>query len=316
MVGSGVRKSLQALIVGIIAFEEHDVAIERHGVKYDGEACASSHHWARELSALGHTVKLMPPAYVKPFVKRQKNDAADAEAICEAVQRPSMRFVPVKTPDQQAAMVLHRTRHLYVRQMTAVINALRAHLAEFGIVAPQGRNGVEQLVAVIKDSKDDRIPELVRTCLTALSIQLGAIKQQIAILDRRLIGLHRTSETSKRLDAIPGVGPALATALVASVADPNPRDQTFVRAVMENLTDSDARMIPGFGPGQGIVSGQVVRFPLAVKVDMDTELRLAEIGDEDFFEQLGEWEPDEDAGTRDDIAASMQGVKKKRRKQD
>ena len=96
----------------------------------------------------------------------------------------------------------------------------------------------------------------------------------------------------------------------------NPRDQTFVRAVMENLTDSDARMIPGFGPGQGIVSGQVVRFPLAVKVDMDTELRLAEIGDEDFFEQLGEWEPDEDAGTRDDIAASMQGVKKRRRKQD
>jgi transposase len=120
------------------------------------EACASSHHWARELTALGHTVKLMPPAYVKPFLKRQKNDAADAEAICEAVQRPSTRFVPVKTPDQQAAMLLHRTRHLYVRQMTAVINALRAHLAEFGIVAPQGRGGVEQLVAVIKDRKDDR----------------------------------------------------------------------------------------------------------------------------------------------------------------
>jgi len=184
------------------------------------EACASSHYWARELTALGHTVKLMPPAYVKPFVKRQKNDAADAEAICEAVQRPSMRFVPIKQPEQQAAMVLHRTRHLYVRQMTAVINALRAHLAEFGIVAPQGRNGVEQLVAIVDDRKDDRIPELVRTCLNLLSIQLDAIKQQIAMLDRRLIGLHRSNETSMRLDAIPGVGPALATALVASVADP------------------------------------------------------------------------------------------------
>ena len=184
------------------------------------EACASSHHWARELTALGHTVKLMPPAYVKPFVKRQKNDAADAEAICEAVQRPSMRFVPVKNTEQQAAMVLHRTRHLYVRQMTAMINALRAHLAEFGIIAPQGRNGVEQLVAVVNDAKDERIPELVRTCFTALSIQLDAITQQIAILDRRLIGLHRTNEVSKRLDAIPGVGPALATALVANVADP------------------------------------------------------------------------------------------------
>lgn len=184
------------------------------------EACASAHHWARELIALGHTVKLMPPAYVKPFVKRQKNDAADAEAICEAVQRPSMRFVPIKQPEQQAAMVLHRTRHLYVRQMTAVINALRAHFAEFGIVAPQGRNGVEELVKVVKDIGDRRIPDLVRNCLTALAIQLDAFKQQIAILDRRLIGLHRTSETSKRLDAIPGVGPALATALVASVADP------------------------------------------------------------------------------------------------
>jgi transposase len=184
------------------------------------EACASSHHWARELTALGHTVKLMPPAYVKPFVRRQKNDAADAEAICEAMQRPSMRFVPVKQPDQQAAMVLHRTRHLYVRQMTAVINALRAHLAEFGIIAPVGRNGVEQLVEVINDTNDERIPELVRTCLTALSIQLDALKQQIHILDRRLIGLHKTNETSQRLDAIPGIGPALATALVASVADP------------------------------------------------------------------------------------------------
>jgi transposase len=184
------------------------------------EACASSHYWARELTALGHTVRLIPPAYVKPFVKRQKNDAADAEAICEAVQRPSMRFVPIKQPAQQAGLVLHRTRHLFVRQMTAVINSIRAHLAEFGIVAPVGRNGVEQLVAIINDAKDERIPALVRSCLFALNIQLDALKQQIAILDKRLLGWHRSNETCRRLDAIPGVGPALATALVASVADP------------------------------------------------------------------------------------------------
>src|ERR1700716_3099665 len=107
------------------------------------EACASSHHWSRELQALGHTVRLMPPAYVKPYVKRQKNDATDAEAICEAVTRANMRFVPTKTPDQQSGLVLHRTRHLFIRQQTSVINAIRAHLAEFGIVAPVGRRGVE-----------------------------------------------------------------------------------------------------------------------------------------------------------------------------
>lgn len=184
------------------------------------EACASSHHWARELRALGHEVKLMPPAYVKPYVKRQKNDAADAEAICEAVQRPSMRFVPIKAPESQAGLVLHRTRHLLVRQMTAVINALRAHMAEFGIVASQGRKGVAELVAVINDDKDGRIPGLVRSCLIALAIQLDLLSRQIHILDKRLVGWHRNNETCRRLDAIPGVGPALATALVASVPDP------------------------------------------------------------------------------------------------
>src|SRR5271166_3105019 len=127
------------------------------------EACASSHYWARELTALGHDVKLMPPAYVKPYVKRQKNDAADAEAICEAGQRPNMRFVPVKQPEQQAGLALHRTRHLLIRQLTAVTNSIRAHLAEFGIVAPVGRRGVDALIAVIHDDRDDRIPELLRT---------------------------------------------------------------------------------------------------------------------------------------------------------
>ena len=132
------------------------------------EACASSHHWSRELQALGHKVRLMPPAYVKPYVKRQKNDAADAEAICEAVTRANMRFVATKTPEQQSCLMLHRTRHLFIRQQTAVINSIRAHLAEFGIVAPVGRNGVEELLGVVADPSDKRVPEVARACIAAL----------------------------------------------------------------------------------------------------------------------------------------------------
>jgi transposase len=184
------------------------------------EACASSHYWSRELQALGHTVRLMPPAYVKPYVKRQKNDAADAEAICEAVTRPNMRFVPTKTVEQQSCLVLHRTRHLFIRQQTALINSIRAHLAEFGIVAPVGRRGVEQLLAVIADGNDTRVPDVARACIAALGIQLRALKAQILEFDRRILAWHRSSEVSRRLDHIPGVGPVLATALVASIADP------------------------------------------------------------------------------------------------
>jgi transposase len=184
------------------------------------EACASSHHWSRELTALGHTVRLMPPAYVKPYVKRQKNDMADAEAICEAVTRATMRFVPTKTPEQQSCLMLHRTRHLFIRQQTAVINAIRAHLAEFGIVAPLGRRGVEELLGVVADPKDKRLPEIARACLAALGAQLRVLKKQILEFDRMINAWHRSSETGKRLDEIPGVGPALATALVASVANP------------------------------------------------------------------------------------------------
>ena len=186
------------------------------------EACASSHHWSRELQALGHTVRLMPPAYVKPYVKpyikRQKNDAADAEAICEA--GPNMRFVATKTPEQQSCLMLHRTRHLFIRQQTSVINAIRAHLAELGIVAPVGRNGVEELLGVVADPSDKRVPEIARACLAALGAQLRVLKAQILEFDRMINAWHRSNETSKRLDEIPGVGPALATALVASVADP------------------------------------------------------------------------------------------------
>ncbi len=150
------------------------------------EACASSHYWARELTALGHEVKLMPPAYVKPYVKRQKNDAADAEAICESAA-PNMRFVPIKHPEQQAGLVLHWTRALLIRQLTAVTNSIRAHLAEFGIVAPVGRKSVDALIAIVNDGRDGRIPDHVRTCLKALAIQAGALREQIRILDRRLV---------------------------------------------------------------------------------------------------------------------------------
>ena len=185
------------------------------------EACASSHHWSRELQALGHTVRLMPPAYVKPYVKRHKNDATDAEAICEAVSRPNMRFVATKTPGQQSCLTLHRTRHLFIRQQTSVINAIRAHLAEFGIVAPVGRHGVEQLLQVVADKSDKRLPEVARICVAALGAQLQTLKAKILEFDRLIMAWHRSSETSRRLDDIPGVGPALATALVASIADPN-----------------------------------------------------------------------------------------------
>ena len=184
------------------------------------EACASSHHWSRELQALGHTVRLMPPAYVKPYVKRQKNDATDAEAICEAVTRANMRFVSTKTPEQQSGLVLHRARHLFIRQQTAVINAIRAHLAEFGIIAPVGRHGVEELLNVVADPNDKRVPEIARACLLAFGAQLRRLKEQILEFDRMIRAWHRSSETSRRLDDCPGVGPALATALVATVADP------------------------------------------------------------------------------------------------
>jgi len=184
------------------------------------EACASSHYWSRELQALGHTVRLMPPAYVKPYVKRQKNDATDAEAICEAVTRVSMRFVPTKTPEQQSCLMLHRTRHLFIRQQTAVINSIRAHLAEFGIVAPVGRKGVMELLQVIADPSDKRVTDVARACLAALGTQLLNLKERIVAFDRMIMAWHRSNEASRRLLYLPGVGPMLATALVASVGDP------------------------------------------------------------------------------------------------
>src|ERR1700684_2583366 len=180
-----------------------------------GIACGSSHHWSRERQALGHTVRLMPPAYVKPYVKRHKNDMADAEAICEAVTRANMRFVPTKTPEQQSCLMLHRTRHLFIRQQTGVINSIRAHLAEFGIVAPVGRKGVTELLRVIADPNDKRVSEVARACVAALGTQLLALTERMLEFDRMILAWHRSNQTSKRLHYIPGVGPMLATALVA-----------------------------------------------------------------------------------------------------
>ena len=147
----------------------------------------------------------MPPAYVKPYVKRQKNDMADAEAICEAVTRANMRFVPTKTPEQQSGLMLHRTRHLFIRQQTSVINAIRAHFAEFGVTAPVGRKGIEELLRVIADPSDKRVPDVVRVCLAALGSQLLSLKKQILEFDRKIMAWHRSNQTSKRLNCIPGV---------------------------------------------------------------------------------------------------------------
>lgn len=184
------------------------------------EACASSHYWARELRALGHEVKLMPAQYVKPYVKRGKNDAADAEAICEAVTRPTMRFVGIKSPEQQSAMMLHRVRLILNRQRTQLSNALRAHMAEFGIVSPAGRSGIERLLEVIADTDDGRIPIDARVCLEMLAAQLRVVKTQILENDRRIMASARKTEVGRRLMEIPGVGPLLASAFVATIADP------------------------------------------------------------------------------------------------
>jgi len=183
------------------------------------EACSSAHYWGRELQALGHTVKLMPPSYVKAYLKRSKNDANDAAAICEAVTRPSMRFVPIKTKEQQTALMLHRTRQLLVRQRTMLSNALRGHLAELGIVSAKGRNGTGELLRIIADGADSRLAPAVRGILEVLARQYRAIGTEIGSIDKSILVLHRSCEASRRLAEIPGIGPIVATALVAEIGD-------------------------------------------------------------------------------------------------
>ena len=185
------------------------------------EACATSHYWAREIAALGHEVRLIPPAYVKPYVKRQKNDAADAEAICEAVTRPNMHFVPVKTEEQQGVLVLHRSRDLLMRQRTMILNAIRAHFAEFGIIAAQGPRKVADLVGRLRGDDTFGVPEVARSALLALAGQLESLAAEVRNIERQLMAWHRQNAASQRLETIPGVGIITATALAASVPDPS-----------------------------------------------------------------------------------------------
>jgi len=184
------------------------------------EACATAHYWARELTKLGHKVRLMPAKDVKAYVKRNKNDAADAEAICEAVRRPTMRFVQVKSAEQQGQLMQHRTRDLVMRQRTQVINALRAHLAELGIVAAKGDKGVKELLTILADEKDTRLPIDARASVIVLAAQLQALQTLIGSIEKRIKAQHRSNQASKRLETIPGIGVIGATAIAATVADP------------------------------------------------------------------------------------------------
>lgn len=184
------------------------------------EACATAHYWGRTLSALGHQVRLIPPAYVKAYVRRQKNDAADAEAICEAVSRPTMRFVPIKTAERQSVLVLHRSRDLLVRQRAMLINAVRSHCAEFGIIAPQGALRLADLVVQIRSADEAHLPRIVASAMLLMVAQIEALMTQINQLGRVLLVWHRQDEASQRLASIPGVGVITATALVATVTNP------------------------------------------------------------------------------------------------
>ena len=183
------------------------------------EACPSAHYWSRRLQELGHTVRLMPPNYVKAYLKRSKNDANDAAAICEAVTRPSMRFVPTKSEQQQSALMLHRSRQLLVRQRTMLSNAIRGHLAELGIVSAKGRKGTAELLEIIANQEDDRVPAAARLSLNVLAGQYAAITTEIGNIEKYIHAWHRSCEESRRLEEIPGVGPIVATALVAEVGD-------------------------------------------------------------------------------------------------
>jgi transposase len=185
------------------------------------EACATAHYWARELRKLGHQVRLMPAKDVKAYVKRNKNDAADAKAICEAVRRPTMRFVELKSAEQQGRLMQHRTRDLLLRQRTQAINALRAHMAELGIVAAQGREGLKKLLTIIADEKDERLLVDARASLIVLAAQLQALQTMIGSIEKRVIAQHRASEESKRVATVPGIGTLGASAIIATVTDPS-----------------------------------------------------------------------------------------------
>ena len=185
------------------------------------EACGTSHHWARELSGLGHQVKLMPPAYVKAYVKRGKTDASDAEAICEAVSRPTMRFVAIKSPEQQSILALHRTRDLLIRQRTQLVNMMRSQLAEFGIVVAKGIQHSLRLAEQLVEGVEPDIPALAVKVIVSLAEQLRALQARVADLEKDLKNWSRDNEAVRRLKTIPGIGAITASALDASVTDPH-----------------------------------------------------------------------------------------------
>ena len=185
------------------------------------EACATAHHWARELRKLGHEVRLMPTRYVKAYVKRNKNDAADAEAICEAVTRPTMRFVPIKTKEQQSVLMIHRTRELFVRQRNVADQRDPCPSCRVRYCRWCRAQWCRSLLTLIAEGKDERVPPEARDCLMALAAQLDLIKRQILEADRRVLAWHRSNIMSKRLEAIPGIGPLGASALVTSIPDPH-----------------------------------------------------------------------------------------------
>jgi transposase len=183
------------------------------------EACGGAHDWARELAKLGHQARLMPPQYVRPYVKTNKHDAADAEACCEAVQRPGMRFVPIKNEQQQSLLMLHRIRDRLIAERTGTINAIRGHMAEFGMVAAQRGAGLKALIAIIADGDDARLPAPARELLMLQVEHLRAIEARIAALDGRLVRQARDDEACRRLTEAPGIGPVIATAMVATVGN-------------------------------------------------------------------------------------------------
>ena len=201
------------------------------------EACGASHHWARVLTQLGHAVRLLPPQYVKPYVKRGKNDAADAEAICEAMSRPTMRFVPVKTAQNQAALMLHGARELLIKQRTMLINAIRGYAAEFGLTAALGTRRMEALLETIND--DQGVPDLARQIFAGLVQQLQAVEAQVCALEKRLMAWHRENELSRRLATIPGIGPITATALAMKVPEPHMHRSSRHFAAWVGLTPKD-----------------------------------------------------------------------------
>src|SRR5450755_3838452 len=183
------------------------------------EACGSAHHWTRKLQKLGHTVKLMAPQFVKPYVKTNKNDVADAEAICEAVSRPNMRFVPIKNAEQQAVLALHRARQGFVRARTAQANQIRGLLGEYGIVIPQGICHIsKRLPGILEDGESD-LPGMFRQLLQRLGEHLKELDRQVGELELQIQLWHREHDASRKLAEIPGIGPITATALVASIGD-------------------------------------------------------------------------------------------------